>query len=128
MCDHEQLYARCRQQFFSPCNVQRLSFQMNIPVPTITSEAQQWFDPHIAIQADYHPALINEMFVQHLYTRVYNPLATAMKRTALLPDQNELRIEDLGIKKPYKYDQRAPDVFLHKEILARLIKNNLPGN
>lgn len=51
-----------------------------------------------------------------------------MKRTALLPDQADIRPEDLGIKKPYQYDQHAPDIFKHKEILARLIKNNLPGN
>ena len=88
----------------------------------------QWLDSAIAMQADYHPVLVNEMFIQHLYTRQYNPLATAMKRTALLPDQAELRMEDLGIKTPYKYDQHAPDIFKHKEILARLIKNNLPGN
>ena len=77
---------------------------MSLPVLTIAREAEMWIDPALARQADYHPKIVNEMFLQHLYTRQYNPLATAMKRTALLPDQNELRIEDLGIKKPYKYD------------------------
>lgn len=128
MCDHQQLFLRCRELFLGAQNVQLLSNEMNLPARTIQNEAMQWLDPVLAQQADYHPLVLNEMFIQHLYARVYNPLATAMKRTALLPDQNELRIEDLGIKKPYKYDQHAPDIFRHKEIIAGIVKNKLPGN
>ena len=36
---------------------------MAVPVDTIRTEATQWIDQTVARQADYHPKLVNEMFI-----------------------------------------------------------------
>jgi hypothetical protein len=50
------------------------------------------------MEADYHPVLVNEMFMQYIRSIEYNPLGVAMQSAAQLPDSNELRVQDLRIK------------------------------
>jgi len=82
----------------------------------------------VAEQADHHPVIVNEMFMQSLRQRKYNPLQVAMQQMSSFGDQNELDLEELRIKQPYDYSKRNPDVFKQAKYLSNIIKNNLPGN
>ena len=63
MCDEYQLYTKCVRDFLSPCNTKRIATELALDHDLITREANQWIAPQLAREADFHPVLINEMFI-----------------------------------------------------------------
>lgn len=124
--EEDTFHQKCKDQFLSIKNVSYLTSRLGSEFSAVLANAAKWITPSSTKQANYRLSAINELFLLHLQSSLYEPLGNVLKQYPL-PDK-EIDRDSMQIRKPYDYLDRAPNIFGHKEFIANIVKNNLPGN